>query len=112
MTLIEECLEEYFARKYRRKGPEGVLDTKLLKGSRMLVWYPSKAEQQSCCAKIKGPSADYPDNFYTHCCTLKHVAMSFGIPYRKAYKALLNVYKDEKEVQRFKENLNKLGRTK
>lgn len=36
-------------------------------------WYPTELEKQECCKNIRSPSRNFPNSYYKHCCTKKHI---------------------------------------
>lgn len=71
-SKLEQAYQEYVKRQSRESHPDGTFD----RGGR---WYPSEAEEQSCCGRIRNPSRAYPYSLLTHCRSMAHVARLFGV---------------------------------
>jgi hypothetical protein len=71
MNKVFEATVEYLLRKERYSHPDGKSDK-----SR---WYPSDTERKICCNSIRSPSRAYPWSLMTHCRSIEHVAMLYGV---------------------------------
>ncbi|MHB1701716.1 MAG: hypothetical protein ACYCSN_16615 [Acidobacteriaceae bacterium] len=71
-ATLTRAAREYLDRKARISHPEGARDS----AGR---WYPSKAEWQDCCDKVRDPSRNWPWSLLTHCGSAEHVAELFGV---------------------------------
>ncbi|HXH05382.1 MAG TPA: hypothetical protein VNI83_02210 [Vicinamibacterales bacterium] len=71
--MIETALNELLARRERRAHPRGSFDN----GGR---WWPAAEEEQVCCRRVRTPSRSFPYSLLTHCRTVEHVAMLYGVP--------------------------------
>jgi len=81
---LKQAAAEYIARQHT-KHPDGRSDN----GGR---WWPSDAEWQECCNKIRTPSRAWPWSLYKHCHTYGHIAHLFNV--KKA--DLMKAAKEEK----------------
>ncbi len=71
-TSLELAIECYARRQNRAEHPDGKFD----KGGR---WYPSEAEVQVCCSRIRTPSRTWPYSLMRHCRSVEHVAKLYGV---------------------------------
>jgi hypothetical protein len=71
MSLVQAAIT-YRDRRARTEHPDGSFDNK----SRC---YPSSAEQCSCCASVRSPSAAWPYSLMQHCRTAEHIANLYGV---------------------------------
>lgn len=72
MSKEQQAAVEYLRRKDRTSHPDGHTD----KGGR---WYPDDSEKQPCCDSVRSPSRSFPWSYMTHCRSLGHVAMLYGV---------------------------------
>lgn len=77
---LQQACEAYVARRDRRAHPDGEFDS----AGR---WYPSDAEWQACCNRIRPPSRAYPYSLLVHCRTIEHVARVYGVDARALRRA-------------------------
>lgn len=83
-SRIDDAVTAFLARQDRTQHPDGKPD----KGGR---WYPSDAEYQLCCDKIRRPSRSYPWSYMVHCRTAEHVANLFEVDVKDVRKAARKV---------------------
>lgn len=69
---IEQAYQAWKKLQNRETNPDGKFDS----GGR---WYPSKSEEQACCAGIRSPSRAHPYSHLVHCRSVEHVARKFGV---------------------------------
>lgn len=78
------------ARKDRTQEPEGEFD-------RAGRWFPSEAEERSCCYSIRTLSRRWPYTLINHCRSGGHVAALTGVDYR-ALHAWWRIYRVSAET--------------
>ena len=78
----QEAAIEYIRRRDRLRHPDGRTDS----GGR---WYPYPNEQQPCCESVRSPSRSYPWSYMTHCRSLGHVALLYGVEEKLVRQCLL-----------------------
>lgn len=87
-TLALQAARCFLRRQDRTEHPEGKLD-----GPR---WNPIGNERQACCSHVREPSRAWPWSLMTHCRTLKHICIRYGVDEKEVRKVLKTVKVVEK----------------
>jgi hypothetical protein len=64
--------DAYLARQRGTERPAGKCDA----GGR---WFPAPTEWQICCAGIRTPSRNWPNELRKHCCSITHISRLHGV---------------------------------
>ena len=79
--VVIQAAYEYVRRQERRAHPDGIFDG-------VGRWYPSEAEGQPCCDRIRRPSGRWPYSLMTHCRSVAHVANLYGVDPKELRRAI------------------------